>query len=263
MRIIKIALLIVFINLVFCSNSYSAKDDFLEKKSTHFIAYYENGVDTDFIQDIVDSAEGYYNDIANKLGYHRYSFWLWDDRAKIYIFLNKESYQKETGQPEWSGGCALYQEKKLWTYPHAAGFFDSILPHELGHIIFREFVGFSSDVPLWFEEGVASYQEKSKRYASKILVKEFMSKGRLFTIEELENIKSANDIADNTTAELFYAQAVSIVYFLINKFDNYRFSVFCRNLREGMDFDKALDKAYFSIKDRQDLYKQWLRYISE
>jgi hypothetical protein len=37
----------------------------------------------------------------------------------------------------------------------------------------------------------------------------------------------------------------------------------CRNLRDGIDFDTALDKSYFNIKDSQDLYKQWLRYVSD
>lgn len=263
MRIIKIILLITVVIFSLGVNSYSSRDDFKEKKSTHFIVYYKSGVDTDFIDDIIKSAESYYDEIANNLGYHRYSFWLWDDRAKIYIFGDKASYQKETNQPDWSGGCALYQEKKLWTYPHAAGFFDSILPHELGHIIFREFVGFNSDVPLWFEEGVASYQEKSKRYAAKSTVKEALAKKKIFSMAGLSDIRSAHDINGSENVEIFYAQAVSIVYFLIDKFDNSRFAVFCRNLKEGMSFDSALDRTYFSIKDRRDLYKQWMRYISE
>jgi hypothetical protein len=263
MRAIKIILSAVIISLFLPIPAYSIDTDFQEKKSTHFIVYYKKGVDTDFIDDIIESAESYYDEIANNLGYHRYNFWLWDDRAKIYIFKDKESYREETKQPEWSGGCALYQQKKLWTYPHAAGFFDSILPHELGHIIFREFVGFGNNVPLWFEEGVASYEEKSKRYAAKSQVKEFIAQNKIFDMSELSSINKPQDIYSNEVAQIFYAQAVSIVYFLINKFDNYRFSVFCKNLKEGMGFDQALDKAYYSIKDSQDLYKQWLRYVSE
>jgi len=263
MKIIRMIFLSALIIFILCQCGYCEESDFLEKKSTHFIVYYKKGVDVDFITDIIASAEDYYNEIANALGYHRYSFWLWDERANIYIFADKDTYLKETKQPEWSGGCALYQQKKLWTYPHATGFFDSILPHELGHIIFREFVGFGNNIPLWFEEGVASYQEKSKRYAAKIMVKEFMSKSRLFTMEELSSIKSPQDIVTNDVADLFYAEAVSIVYFLINKFDQYRFAALCRNLKEGVEFDEAIDKAYFSIENSQDLYKQWIRYINE
>jgi hypothetical protein len=248
---------------ILCPHSHSEESDFIEKKSTHFIVYYKKGVDVDFISDIIDSAENYYNEIANTLGYHRYNFWLWDERAKIYIFADKNTYLKETKQPEWSGGCAFYQQKTLWTYPHAIGFFDSILPHELGHIIFREFVGFSNNIPLWFEEGVASYQEKSKRYAAKMMVKESIAKKKLFTMEELSNVKSPQDIITMEAADLFYAEAVSIVYFLINKFDQYRFAALCKNLREDMEFDEAIDEAYFSVENSQDLYKQWIRYINE
>jgi hypothetical protein len=219
-------------------------------------------VDKEFINEIAKAAEDYYKEIADNLGYHRYDFWLWDERAKIYIFADKAAYQKETNQPDWSGGCAFYQEKKIWTYPHAAGFFDSILPHELGHIIFREFVGFGTVIPLWFEEGVASYQEKSKRFAAGSIVKEYISKNKLMTLEELSEIKGPNDIAGNETAEIFYAEAVSIIYFLINEHGKYRFATLCDNLKDG-SLDKALEKTYYNIRNSEDLYRHWLKSVSK
>ena len=263
MRLFRIFFQTIVIILFLCSLVYALEKDFKEKRSTHFIVYYNEGVDKDFIDDIIDAAEGYYEEIADNLGYRRYNFWLWDERAKIYIFENKSSYQKETKQPDWSGGCASYRDKKIWTYPHAAGFFDSILPHELGHIVFREFVGFDNNIPLWFEEGIASYQEKSKRYAAKNIVKEFMSKNELLSMEELSSVIGPHDIVDNEIAEIFYAEAVSIIYFLMSQFDEYRFAMLCRNLRENMSLDKALDKTYFNIRNTNDLYRQWIKYLEK
>lgn len=256
-------ILVTIIIMSFHFFAYALDEDFQEKRSTHFIVYYKKSVDKDFIDEIINAAEGYYEEIASNLGYQRYNFWLWDERAKIYIYPDKLLYQKETKQPDWSGGCASYQEKKIWTYPHAAGFFDSILPHELGHIIFREFVGFNNKIPLWFEEGIASYQEKSKRYAAKNKVKELLSKNQLPTIEELANIRSPSDIANSDFAEIFYAEAVAIIYFLINKYGNYKFAALCKNLNDNLSLDKALAKTYYNINNIQDLYKMWVRDLKQ
>jgi len=259
----RLLLLLLICSYSFYSLAYSAENDFIEKKSTHFIVYYKKSVDSDFINDIIQSAENYYNEIASNLGYYRYKFWLWDERAKIYIYPDQSSFQTETNQPSWSGGCASYYEKKIWTYPHAAGFFDSILPHELGHIIFREFVGFGDSIPLWFEEGVASYQEKSKRYAAKNMVKDLLSKNQLLSIEQLSLIKNADNIMDKDSAEVFYAEAVSIIYFLIHRHGNYRFAKLCKSLKENISFEKALKKTYYNIKNIQDLQKEWVRYLNQ
>ncbi|MDD5006125.1 MAG: peptidase MA family metallohydrolase [Candidatus Omnitrophica bacterium] len=263
MQLFKIISLAVITFLSVSFYAHALNDNFQEKRSTHFIIYYKAGVEGDFIDDIIKTAEGYYDEIANNLGYHRYNFWLWDERANIYIFPDRTSYQKETGQPDWSGGCASYRDKKIWTYPHAAGFFDSILPHELGHIIFREFVGFeNSNIPLWFEEGIASYQERSKRYASTSMVKEFLSKNKLLSIDELSKVKSPQDIVNNEDAEVFYAEAVSIIYFLINNFDKYRFALLCKSLKENNSLDQALNKTYFDLRDSRELYRQWLNHLN-
>jgi uncharacterized protein (DUF2164 family) len=256
----SILALVVIFQLSFAA--LALEKDFKEKKSTHFIVYYKKEVDPDFINDIIDSAEKYYNEIASELGYYRYNFWLWDDRAKIYIYNDSESFQQETRQPAWSGGCASYQEKTIWTYPHAAGFFDSTLPHELGHIIFREFVGLYTNIPLWFEEGVASYQEKSKRYAAKNAVKQLLSNNQLLSMQELSSIKSAQDINNKDSAEVFYSQSVSIVYFLISKYGATSFARLCKNLKEK-GFNRALESAYYNIKDTDDLYKEWVRYLKQ
>lgn len=251
-----ISFLFAFFSLLF-----AAEKKFKEKRSTHFIIYYKEDVDVNFVNDIIDYAELYYEEIANNMGFMRYKFWLWDDRAIIYIYNDQQSYLRDTGQPEWSAACTDYREKKLWIYPHAAGFFDSILPHELGHIIFREFVGFGRNIPLWLDEGVASYQEKSKRYAAKNMVKDLIAKDKLLTIEQMEEASFPHDL-ERIGLEAFYAQSVSIIYFLIHDFDQDRFLTLCRRLKQGQDFDEALDETYYHFRNSADLYDKWLYSIT-
>jgi hypothetical protein len=85
----------------------------------------------------MNAAEEYYRSITNELGFTRFNNWLWEDRASIYIYDDSQEYIAATKQPSWSAGLAAYREKKITTYLADAGFFDTLLPHELGHIIFR------------------------------------------------------------------------------------------------------------------------------
>ena len=56
----------------------------------------------------------------------------------------------------------------------------SLLPHELGHIIFREFIGLESNCPSWLDEGVAMYQEKLKRKDIKLKLRQALEEKGLF-----------------------------------------------------------------------------------
>jgi len=260
----KKVFLLLLITGLYIPHVFAKDTNMSEKRSTHFIVHFHKDVDTEFIKNIIDAAEDYYDDIADALGFRRFDFWLWEDRARIYIYGDKESFRKATNKPEWSGGCANYENKEIKTYPHAAGFFDSLLPHELGHIIFREFVGTGRNVPLWLDEGVASYQEKSKRYAAKAMVKESMRKKTLLSMEELVSFGRATALTDQETIKSFYAQSVSIIYFIINKYGKNMFIRLCRNLKKNMSLDRALKDASFSkFRDTQELYDAWLRYIKK
>ncbi|PIQ88282.1 MAG: hypothetical protein COV72_09215 [Candidatus Omnitrophica bacterium CG11_big_fil_rev_8_21_14_0_20_42_13] len=226
-----------------------------EKRSEHFIIYFKD-VPVDFIEEIVKTAEDCYVQITQNLGFVRYNFWLWDNRAKFYIYNDKEHYLSDTRQPEWSAGAAQSYEKIIKTYPQMSGFFDSIMPHELGHIIFREFIGYKAVIPLWLEEGVASYQEKSKRLVADTIVKSAIKENRFIPLDKL----SAMDIrskTDKKIVELFYAESVSIVNFLIKKFGKSTFGWFCRDLKDDKPFEKALSR--FGFWDIPKINKAWMK----
>src|SRR5207244_4159098 len=114
-----------------------------EVKGDHFIVYYHlNGA---FASDVRYKAEEYYRRIASDLGYARTSdFWQWDNRVKIYIHDDAEAFRAATGQPGWSEGMADYTNKAIHSYIWREGFLDALLPHEMTHLIFRDFIGFQS-----------------------------------------------------------------------------------------------------------------------
>jgi hypothetical protein len=162
---------------------------------------------------------------------------------------------KEMGQPSWSGGAAAYEKKAIWTFPREAGFFDSLLPHEIGHIILREAIG-SRKVPLWFEEGIASYLEQAKRYGAEKIVLDAMRNKTFIPLANLSAIDGSNLIGAGD-ANLFYAESVSLVSYLMGKFGVERFSYLLRKIKEGMAFDDALAYAFYDIRSESDLGRFW------
>src|SRR3989338_4907788 len=114
--------------------------DWRLNKSTHFIVY-SYAAPESFISVILDHAEDYYNKIADELGFTRFDFWLWERRGRASVFDSGPVLQAAAGQPGWSNGCVSKKDKIIYTYFGARSFFETVLPHELGHIIFREFVG--------------------------------------------------------------------------------------------------------------------------
>jgi len=245
--------------LILSPNAYTSEDKWNNQKSTHFIIYYKD-VPSDFVDKVIDKAEDCYNNIVNDLGFTRYNFWLWDERAKIYIYNDSEEYKAATNQPNWSSGCVSVRDKIIKTYPLAAGFFDSLLPHELGHIIFREFVGFDNkNIPLWLDEGVAVYHEMTKRYAAKGYMRKAVKDNKFIPLDKLAGVNVAL-MNDRKEVEAFYFEAVAITDFLISQFGSSSFLSFCRALRDGKALDEAISYAY-PYKDLADLNRTWSIYL--
>lgn len=237
----------------------AASPQWKEYKQAHFIIYYQNAP-KDFIKSVEDSAEDYYNDITRQLGFVRYKGWTWDERAKIYIYDDGDHFRQDATDLSWSSGVALTHRKIIRTFPSAHGFFDSTLPHEMGHLILREFLGPKAQVPVWFEEGVASYQEKARRFGADAQVREAIKDGTFIPLNEL-SLMRPNKRTDPKKVNLFYAEAASVVRYLITEFGRQRFTNFCRKLQTGKPFDWAFKSAYVRFKTIDKLNIEWLRHL--
>lgn len=271
---------------LFFLKATKAQTSWIEIRSDHFIIYYLDKEHQNFAEEIAKKAEEYYNLVAAGLGYVRYSnFWKWENRVKIFIYPNHEEYLKATNKPQWSHGMADYVRKEILSYFWGSGFLDSLLPHEIGHLVFRDFVGFKSEVPLWLDEGVAQWQEKGSRAKRQLLLKEFFHKNLLLSVDDLmsldiRNVKEQERIyirsinlkdnkhnflflSGNKLVELYYLQAFSLVGFLIEQHTGESFAVFCRQLRDGKTVAEALKFAYPSkMRSIEELEQSWKEYLS-
>jgi len=233
-----------------------------EFKSEHFIVYFVD--DKKFAKKVSRKSENYYRTIASELGYQRYSeFWTWDNRVKIYLHPNRESYIKVTDQPQWSEGVANYTNKTISSYIWSEGFLDALLPHEMAHLIFRDYVGFKGEVPLWLDEGVAQWMEPMKREAVKRTIVHLAKQGKLFSLQSMMTLDIRNS-QDSNMVGIYYVQAVSLVSFLVTEYGTKRFTSFCRQLRDGKSIVDSLTFVYStSIRSIEDLDKKWRKYINE
>jgi hypothetical protein len=225
----------------------------------HFDIFYRQ-VPEDFVRAVEQNAEKYFEEINRNLGYSRWMARNHDDRITIYIYKDQDDYINSAQQEKWSAGVAFYQQRLIRTFPTDHGFFDSILPHEMGHIIFREFIGTNTSVPCWIDEGVAMFQERAKRWGANKVVKQAISEGRFIPLLPLSQLR----LAENTSREnidLFYAEAASLVYYLIEELGENRFLQLSRKLRDGKEFISALGESYGRFHTLQGLNNAWMEWV--
>ncbi len=292
MRILNFVFISFF---VFYFQSCLAQDPFFSESAfqepwkevvgEHFLIYYKG--DERFTRDVSARAEVYYGRIATDLGYPRYSeFWTWEKRVKIYIYPDKEAFIKATGQPKWSEGLADYRRKEIISYAWSKGFLESLLPHEMAHLIFRDFVGFKGEIPLWLDEGVAQWAEEARRPQIKMAAKEAYKNDLLLSIQDMMQldldrvgktdriyIRSSHTktgepgvlfLSADELIRTYYLQSVSLVGFLIETFGSYSFADFCRQLRDGKGLEEALRFAYPTrIRGLEGLEKVWREYLGK
>jgi len=255
----KIILIMLAVFVSWKLSSANEDYDWSVEKSTHFIVHYKKAT-PDFVRELMDKSENYYNNIADGMGFRRFNFWLWDNRAKIYIYDDAPDYHAGTGFPVWSAGFADVKNKEIYTYPYARGFFDTILPHEMGHIIFREFVGFNNfRVPMWLDEGVACFQENGRSEKSNVMVMAAIEKGDFVPVQKLSFL-NPQVMQDNHSVNLFYAEAVSVVNFLVKRFGNDSFISFCQRLRDGSSVEEAV-RSSFNFNNLEELNEAWKKFL--
>jgi len=254
-------------------------------QSEHFILYYT--AEEKSVKLILRKAEEYYNRIALDLRYPRYDgFWTWSNRAKIYIYPDSKSYIRATGQPVWSEGAAFYKKRSIAGFAGNGRFVEDVLPHEIAHLTFRDFIGFKGQVPVWLDEGVAQWEEFSKRAMLQAKVLKLFEDDSLISLEEMMrlNIKKVTDnsriyikstktkdddlavlfLSGDNLVNVYYLQAFSFVGFLIEKYGSLSFSEFCRQLRDGKKLEEALTFAYpAEIRGIKDLEDKWRSYLKE
>ena len=246
---------------------YSFFDNWKTEESEHFVVKYHPEVDADWAANALRKAEESYDKIAYQVGYSRYvNFWTWDNRVQILVFPDQSRFSAETGQPPWAKGFAVresdvLESKTIVTYQQESEFLDGLLPHEVCHLIVKDYLGDKATIPLWFDEGIAQLQEAGKPEKAELMMRQLVAQGIHIPVVDLIN----HDIRKEKDANrviLFYAESINILDFLIKKYGSEDFQDLCRLFKEGKSFEEALPSAYNgNILSVGDLQEKWLSYM--
>jgi len=239
------------------SYRFDLKKDFWEvEKGDHFIVFYHPSISRDYVEEFIDNCEGYYDSIKDRLGFSRYDFWLWEDRATIFIFKEKEEYLEKCGRKEWSAASVNYNKKIIKTFYQEEDFLETILPHEVSHIILREFIGMKVKAPLWFDEGVAVVNEKGCLQKYLFVAKCLVENGYYIPVDKMDSITNKQLIAPT----VFYPMAGALIIFLFEKKGEKGFLSFCEELKRKVNFYDAIDAVY-GIKSPEELNREIVAYL--
>lgn len=232
-----------------------------ETKGNHFIVYERE--ESSFSGEVLRSAENIYQTVTRYFGSLPASgFWTWDNRCKIYLYPTRDAYVFGTRQPAWSSGYANIAHRAIVSYAGAPSFFESVLPHEIGHLIFREFIQLKNKgVPRWLDEGFAISQEKSIRTTLDEVIRKAVKEDVAIPVSDLNRVGSWQNLPAER-AQLFYAEAQSLTRFLLERYDSSRFVNFCRLLRDQASLEDALRRSYYQdFQTLEDFERKWKRYV--
>jgi hypothetical protein len=119
-------------------------------------------------------------------------------------------------------------------------------------------VGFNNPaVPLWLQEGVATYQQKNFG-AVKADLADRINQNDYLDLKALNGFQVQG--ASTESVKLFYAESYSLVKYLVAEFGKDAFVSFCRSLRDNRNLMIALSRAY-SFKNLNEFEEAWKRYI--
>ncbi|MDE2236426.1 MAG: hypothetical protein KGK30_00920 [Elusimicrobia bacterium] len=176
---------------------------------------------------------------------------------QIVVYGSRQEYQRKTGQPSWSGGCALGNS----IYTFAGPRLYPTVAHEMTHLIWFEYMGRADSDSRWVNEGLAVYEElkaagseESDPFAS---IRSLLRSTPL-TMDQMTQMVPASERRD--TVSLWYAQAESMVAFMIERGGRMGFSAFLAAVRDNRPWDDAVRSAFPGVwNSLPDFYAAWQR----
>lgn len=174
----------------------------------------------------------------------------------VVIYKDSAEYHSKTGQPDWSGGAAygnallLYEGQGL----------EATAAHEMTHLVFNEFMGLSVNEQLrWINEGAAVYEEtRSNQNSAAWYAARVTQAVAPNPIPFSQMINLAPQTESRRNVDRWYAQAGSVVGFMIRKGGSFSFYQFLDRLRGGASADEAVSAVYGNAwKSLSDVEKAW------
>jgi hypothetical protein len=171
----------------------------------------------------------------------------------IYIWSDRKEYLAHAGDaPEWSGGSFsirsrdgsvsrridLTQRDEKGDF--AVVMLDRVLPHELCHLVLKEYFG-DADCPLFLGEGLAALAESEMDNERILLAGAALASKAKIPMDDLV----ARGRQDMGNPSVYYAESFSFMEFLRNRLTERQFREFLLHVKAGCPVTDALQRALY------------------
>jgi hypothetical protein len=193
---------------------------------------------TTVAQEASDDCEAAYSRVMTDTGLNSF---VPRGMYEVVVYGSQDEYRKKTGQPDWSAGVTVGNSIYTWYSPVMSG----IIAHEMTHLIWFEYMnGRLSDQQRWVNEGLAVYEESKARNRGYELFGSLLPllRSAPIPLDQLQNMAPNTERAYD--ASLWYAEAESMVRYMIEKGGRIGFGQFLAALSQGQTFDAAIYGAY-------------------
>jgi len=199
------------------------------------------------------------------------------EKFKVKFLESQNTYEQEGGIPSAPGFySAATDYLVLLQQP-----FQDLIPtvyHEAFHQYLQHHVGRETEIPTWFNEGMASYYEgMQRRKGDKKLDHKLIDKRKLRMIKDKVLTRAAvplqdlvnrsyeefHDKEDRQRETLHYSQSFALIYFFMDGMGGKPIVQFTAELKKTKDVEAAYEKLFGKQrKNLKAVEKKWLAYMS-
>jgi len=235
----------------------SISDQTATESSEHFVVHSRNAkLSRLLVVQCESSLKGICQNILGGADFpHSVNVYVWTD--------SKEYLSHAQNAPDWSGGnfsissaggivtrridlTQLDKDGKLATV-----MIDRILPHELCHVVSREYFG-DAPCPLFLDEGLAMMSESSIDGDRMVLAGSVLAGKQKISLDGL--FTRNRDSMESVDA--FYAESLSFTEFLRGKLSERQFKDFLENVKSGCTVGDAIQRALYVSQDDEAFIPQ-------
>lgn len=163
---------------------------------------------------------------------------------KIYVYASSSDLKGAmVSSQEWTGGVAFmdFGIIAIEIPPGELEWGEGALVHELTHLVVRQATfGPYGQLPLWLDEGLATYNEGELDPVLRSSLEGAISKDELISVRSLCSPFSAYP----EKAYLSYAESYSIVEYLLDNYGQDKMADLLTLLSQGNTYDDALTAVY-------------------
>ncbi|TMC22017.1 MAG: hypothetical protein E6J34_07845 [Chloroflexi bacterium] len=184
---------------------------------------------------------------------HPATLWVYQSIGDFHGSLPPDTY-------EWVGGIAFpdLNTASIVAEDVASDTLVRDMPHELTHIVFHQLISNGIYAPVWFDEGLAVYNQLYHEPGMALRLKKALQAHTLLRFNEI----ALNFPADADQAYLAYTESWNLIDYMYSTFGTAKMFMLIKNMNNPkVDFNSDLDQTIGM--DQIHLENQWRMHLNQ